>query len=494
MKKLSVIWLVAILAVSLHVNAQEATTPNLFFEITKVKKQNDDFLDTEQELVHPFVKQRIAEGTQLAHVLMRVNYPNKTDQEYDYIAIDVYDDFAHINLPREQMMATLFAAFPNAKPDQMIKRFRASGDNMGSSVFFLQDEAFPGPGGVNDDDAKFVVVNTMKVQEGNGRAYRQMESDIFKPMHQADAKKGNRHDWLMLQRIMPYGSDYDDSYLTLDVFTSWLQMGKAGISDVFAEVHPDKKPEEAWEKMGALRELKRSEVWEIVMAVNTPAEEVSYEIIDTGNGSKAQNGQEVAWSGVMHDMDGNELFNTDALGFPFHTVVGDNAYDLFFDKGLTQIGQGGSIKITVPVGAQDAQTLNMSGGKPVIITTTVKEISAPKQNGAGWLREHLDEHSLAEVKPLYVALTEDNNMQYHFREGDMNALGYELMGDGKHAAAHYVLELNQQHYPKSWNACDSLADCYRAMGKTAEAKVWYGKALAINPTFTAAKNKLADLE
>jgi tetratricopeptide (TPR) repeat protein len=64
-------------------------------------------------------------------------------------------------------------------------------------------------------------------------------------------------------------------------------------------------------------------------------------------------------------------------------------------------------------------------------------------------------------------------------EADMNTYGYQLLGEKKYDEAIAVFQKNVKDYPKSWNACDSLAEAYLTKGDKKQAADYYGKALAM---------------
>ena len=64
-------------------------------------------------------------------------------------------------------------------------------------------------------------------------------------------------------------------------------------------------------------------------------------------------------------------------------------------------------------------------------------------------------------------------------EPDMNAYGYQLLGEGKVDSAIVVFRKNVKDYPKSWNAYDSLAEAYATKGDKRKAREMYSRALAM---------------
>src|SRR5262245_9599544 len=78
-------------------------------------------------------------------------------------------------------------------------------------------------------------------------------------------------------------------------------------------------------------------------------------------------------------------------------------------------------------------------------------------------------------------------------ESEVNQLGYDLLGEGRAAAASTILELNANQYPGSADAWDSLADATVANGDTTQAVVLYRKALGLDPNLRSAKHALERL-
>ena len=62
-------------------------------------------------------------------------------------------------------------------------------------------------------------------------------------------------------------------------------------------------------------------------------------------------------------------------------------------------------------------------------------------------------------------------------ENQLNAYGYQLVGQEKMDEALRIFKLNVERHPESWNPHDSLAECYGKMGDTKNAKKYYKIAL-----------------
>jgi Tfp pilus assembly protein PilF len=67
-------------------------------------------------------------------------------------------------------------------------------------------------------------------------------------------------------------------------------------------------------------------------------------------------------------------------------------------------------------------------------------------------------------------------------EGDLNAYGYELLGQNKFPQAIDVLKLNTVKHPESANTWDSLGEAYALSGDKKNAIANFKKSLSMNPT------------
>jgi tetratricopeptide (TPR) repeat protein len=101
-------------------------------------------------------------------------------------------------------------------------------------------------------------------------------------------------------------------------------------------------------------------------------------------------------------------------------------------------------------------------------------------DSAGALRQHL-------------AYKTDPRHAYTDTELELNALGYELLKQGRPGAAIAVLLLNTADHPGSSNAFDSLGEAYTEAGRREDAARSYERALALDPGNENARRMLEKL-
>jgi tetratricopeptide (TPR) repeat protein len=90
-----------------------------------------------------------------------------------------------------------------------------------------------------------------------------------------------------------------------------------------------------------------------------------------------------------------------------------------------------------------------------------------------------------EEKGIDAGISHYNNIKdseaYSLSEREMNAIGYQLMGDNKVEEASKVFQLIVTEFPKSSNAYNSFGESLMKLGKNELAIENYRKSVALNP-------------
>ncbi|MEM6516086.1 MAG: serine hydrolase, partial [Bacteroidota bacterium] len=94
----------------------------------------------------------------------------------------------------------------------------------------------------------------------------------------------------------------------------------------------------------------------------------------------------------------------------------------------------------------------------------------------------------------YKVIKSNKPEDYAFSEGQINRLGYELLGEDMADEALAIFELNTQEYPESGNVYDSYADALLVKGDSTKALQNFSKAFKIDSTLSFSKEKMESLE
>ncbi len=106
-----------------------------------------------------------------------------------------------------------------------------------------------------------------------------------------------------------------------------------------------------------------------------------------------------------------------------------------------------------------------------------------------------------EAEGLQAAIAEYREMReryygsfaFDYTSRPLNALGYELLGEGQVDNAISVFRLNVEMNPDESNVYDSLAEGYLARGDVELATIFYQKALELNPANRSSLEALAKI-
>ncbi|MEM6785683.1 MAG: serine hydrolase, partial [Bacteroidota bacterium] len=114
------------------------------------------------------------------------------------------------------------------------------------------------------------------------------------------------------------------------------------------------------------------------------------------------------------------------------------------------------------------------------------EVDLPKQPVAQVLTATIEEAATMEAGveaalAQYEALMANDPDGYNFGEGQLNMLGYMVMGEGRPDLAIPIFQRNVEQFPEASNPYDSLGEAYMEDGQTDLAIENYQKSIELNP-------------
>ena len=117
-------------------------------------------------------------------------------------------------------------------------------------------------------------------------------------------------------------------------------------------------------------------------------------------------------------------------------------------------------------------TISILNGQP---------FDAPKKSIAETLYKIVRDKDVASAVAEYRKLKAENGAMYDFSEGELNTLGYQLLGMKRTKDAIEIFKLNVEMFPKSANPYDSLGEAYLADNQKDLALANYKKAVELDP-------------
>lgn len=146
---------------------------------------------------------------------------------------------------------------------------------------------------------------------------------------------------------------------------------------------------------------------------------------------------------------------------------------------------GSSIQRVAVAGGLSVLTVAMAAGIfAVSMAAWVPEVKAgfdPRISIAETLSLTIASQGIDRAATQYQQLKSADPATYNFDEGELNTLGYRLIGAKQLKEAVRILQLNTEAYPSSSNAFDSLGEAYLDAGDKARAIASYRMAVKLNP-------------
>lgn len=258
-------FLLIVLCINQNLSAQDDSTFITAVDYINVKSESE-FLALEKTIYRPMHENSVKKGEKVAWLLYQIIYPYGEDTRYNYASVSIYNNAANaIGGGRLNMHQLFKEVHPFKDINEKTENCR---DVISGQVFELIDEALPGP---SYPPSEYLSINHMVVSPRKETAYIDMETEVFKPVHEQRIKEGNGKDWMLFRLMYPYGAEFGYSYLTVDAHGSLEQMVTPNTEDTWKAAHANIGSEEAIAKISELRTLKRQETWRLVTYVmNTP--------------------------------------------------------------------------------------------------------------------------------------------------------------------------------------------------------------------------------
>ena len=118
----------------------------------------------------------------------------------------------------------------------------------------------------------------------------------------------------------------------------------------------------------------------------------------------------------------------------------------------------------------------------------------PKKSIADAISQTITVTGIDAAIKQYRDLKDKQSATYYLSEGEMNTLGYALLGMKKIGEAIAIFKLNVEAYPQSFNVYDSLGEAYMINGDKELAIKNYQKSVELNPQNTGGIEMLKKLQ
>ena len=216
MKKLIVLTL--LLFFSYQMTSQEKLY--LIFEFMKVDNEQEPAYAETEEFWAKIHEQRVINGDIIGWDLWRLQ-PGGEDQHFQYMTVNLYSDPVKMMSGAGNFDAAVKAAYPNMSDEDLDKKMMETSKSRDLAVRIYLEQIDHTEDDFDMPLGTVASINMMKVDMNNYGAYETAETEIFKPMHQANVDNGSLSNWGLLRFMAPYGSDTYASHITVDMYKDY---------------------------------------------------------------------------------------------------------------------------------------------------------------------------------------------------------------------------------------------------------------------------------
>jgi hypothetical protein len=221
----------------------------LTFELMKVDEGMDsDYWETETfwEKLH---EQRVKNGEIIGWDLWTLS-PSGTGQGHQYMTVTLFNDPVKM-MSGANLNEAMDAAYPNMPQNERDQKMTQTIESRDLAVRIFLVE-------ISDSGSDYEMplgtigqINFMKAKPGQNGAYEDMESKMFKSIHNKRIEAGLLESWGLLRNMLGYGTEAYASHITVDMYRDWNQYFKDGSS---LEFTPEQQ--KAWNGIADIRDLK----------------------------------------------------------------------------------------------------------------------------------------------------------------------------------------------------------------------------------------------
>lgn len=243
-----------------YLHAQEGTYYS--FDYMKVEPQNiQDYLKLEKAWKKIHLK-KVEEGLIEGWGLARVMSPAGANEAYNFVTRIKFTNKAQ--LVKSQSMKYMPENWKTLlTPDEikLVQRTSELRTWVKNEVWSVEERIIAD----NISESEYLVFNYFDMPKGVRRStHFNVERNLWKPFHQANIDNGNLLGWLLFNRELPMGSDYDYDVATVDLYKNMEQFWEEFDEGLFTKIHPNKTMEEIWEETMAAGNRIKAELREII--------------------------------------------------------------------------------------------------------------------------------------------------------------------------------------------------------------------------------------
>lgn len=215
------------------------------------------FQNEVETVLIPVNEARIEAGSMENWSLYRVIYPGSQDTEHNFVAVSICSELCN----NESLRDHLEEFNQRNNTASLLSDYYAIMTPNFSELWKINNSI------VSDRDngpAQFLMLDYMNVGAGSEYTYQMMEDENAKPIHQYRIDNGDMEGWELFQLILPRGEEYGYNFSTANYYNDLKDVEFHFNEEVLRQSRPDADVAAFFQNVENVRDLVRSEVWELV--------------------------------------------------------------------------------------------------------------------------------------------------------------------------------------------------------------------------------------
>jgi hypothetical protein len=218
------------------------------------------FQNDVESVLKPVNEARIEAGSMENWYLYRVLYPGSQNTDHNFVAVSICSELCN----NESLSDHLDEFSEDDNSAEMLSDYYAIMTPNFSELWKINNSI---EHEVDNGPAKFLMLDYMNVSAGSEYTYQMMEDENAKPIHQFRIENGDMEGWELFQLILPRGQEYGYNFSTGNYYNDLRDVEFHFNEEVLRQSRPDADVAAFFQNVENVRDLVRSEVWELVTYV-----------------------------------------------------------------------------------------------------------------------------------------------------------------------------------------------------------------------------------
>lgn len=242
----------------------------LYLKVDYFKAEGADlseYLDVELNLWKELHQERYNRGIIKSWDFYQV-VAGAVDADYNYIAINVFDDFGMIDY--FDLESIIRSVYPDMDPDELMARTRNSREVVRTEIWEVNGRLMKS--GLESPGGDYLTFNYFDARNGSGE-HMELEFDFWGRIHETRLERNILNSWAMYTVLYPSGDAVAYSYGTIDAYDHLADLLEPVDLTLARAAHPELTEEELDDylvrRTGEARSLYKSELWKRISFVRS---------------------------------------------------------------------------------------------------------------------------------------------------------------------------------------------------------------------------------